>query len=141
MRQPKQPKIVGCVDEHGELHAGVPVMCYPKSTSIYGNEWMQSSQSFQRELAKRKDVTGEVLRVYLYLSSRLDYENVIRVPQVEIAEELDLQPSNVSRATRKLVEIGVLIPGPQPSSWRLSTMVGWKGKVTTLRKAHLELVK
>lgn len=142
MRKPKQTTVVACVDAQGEVHDGVPVLCYPKVKSIYGNEWMQTSQEFQRELAKRKDVTGEVLRVYLFLNSVLDFENVIRVPQTVIAKELDLQPPNVNRAIRKLIELGILIKGPQPSSWRLNTNVGWKGKVANLnRRAHLELVR
>lgn len=132
----KRTQLVGYLDDQGELHEGVPVLCNKKVQSPYGSAWMQINQDFLRELAARKDVTGEVLRVFLYLNSRLDFENIIRVPQVEIAKALGLQPQNVHRAIKKLVEIGVLIPGPIASSWRLNPHAGWKGKVTHLRQAH-----
>lgn len=146
----KTPKIVGYVDEHGEVHHGmIPVFVGQKVVSPYGANWMQVNQNFLRELALRKDVTGEVLRVFLYLNSRLDFENLIQVPQVEIAEELNLTKQNVNRSIKQLEDLGILIRGPKvgrSSSWKLNPNAGWKGKVTHLRAAqrehpHLELVK
>ena len=108
---------------------------------------MQVNQQFLEEFASRKDVTGEVLRVFLYLNARLDFENIIQVPQVEIAERLGLQPQNVNRSIKRLEELGIIIRGPKvgrSSSWRLNPQAGWKGKVVHLREAqrqHLERVK
>lgn len=144
----KTPKIIGYVDEHGELHQGmIPVFIGRKISSPYGSSWMQINQDFLKELASRKDVTGEVLRVFLYLNSRLEFENLIQVPQVEIAEDLDLNKQNVNRAIKQLEDLGIIIRGPKvgrSSSWRLNPQAGWKGKVVHLREAqrqHLELVK
>ena len=84
---------------------------------------MQVNQQFLEEFASRKDVTGEVLRVFLYLNARLDFENIIQVPQTEIAERLGLQPQNVHRAIKQLEALGVIIRGPKvgrSSSWRLN---------------------
>jgi DNA-binding IclR family transcriptional regulator len=92
-------------------------------------------------------VGAEVLRVFLYLNARLDFENIIQVPQLEIAEKLGIKRQNVYRATRQLEDLGIILRGPKvgrSSSWRLNPNAGWKGKVTHLRQAqrhHLELVK
>ena len=108
---------------------------------------MQVNQQFLEEFASRKDVTGEVLRVFLYLNARLDFENIIQVPQTEIAERLGLQPQNVHRSIKRLEELGIIIRGPKvgrSSSWRLNPQAGWKGKVVDLREAQrqqLEIVK
>ena len=114
---------------------------------LMGSSWMQVNQQFLEEFASRKDVTGEVLRVFLYLNARLDFENIIQVPQTEIAERLGLQPQNVHRAIKQLEALGVIIRGPKvgrSSSWRLNPQAGWKGKVVHLREAQrqqLEIVK
>ena len=108
---------------------------------------MQINQHFLEEFAARRDIGNEVLRVFLYLNARLDFENIIQVQQTEIAERLGMQPPNVHRAIKKLEELGVILRGPKvgrSSSWRLNPNAGRKGKVTNLRQAqrhHLELVK
>ena len=100
---------------------------------------MQINQQFLEEFSSRKDVTGEVLRVFLYLNARLDFENIIQVPQIEIAERLGLQPQNVHRSMKRLEELGIILRGPKvgrSSSWRLNPQAGWKGKVVHLREAQ-----
>lgn len=102
---------------------------------------MQVNQDFLREFSARRDVTGEVLRVFLYLNARLDFENVIQVPQIEIAEELGLQYQNVHRAIKRLEDLGIILRGPKvgrSSSWRLNKNAGWKGKIANLRSAERE---
>ena len=140
----RKRKIIGCVDEHGELHQGIPVFCRTKIHSPYGENWMQINQHFLEEFAARRDVGLEVYRVFMYLNARLDFHNIIRVPQVEIAKALGMRAPDVSRAVKKLVDLGILIPGPVASAWRLNPQAGWKGKVVDLREAQrqqLEIVK
>lgn len=60
------------------------------------------------KLAIDPDLDGVDLRVFLYLFSRLDFDNHIRVPQVEIAEALGRRTEHISRSIRKLKEKGVL---------------------------------
>ena len=55
-----------------------------------------------------------------------------------------MHKQSVHKAVKKLVDLGILIPGPVASAWRLNPQAGWKGKVVDLREAqrqHLELVK
>ncbi|MEZ5581141.1 MAG: hypothetical protein R3F40_18080 [Candidatus Competibacteraceae bacterium] len=135
-------KIIGCVDEHGELHQGIPVFCRTKIHSPYGENWMQINQHFLEEFAARRDVGLEVYRVFMYLNARLDFHNIIRVPQVEIAKALGMQSAECYQG--QLVDLGILIPGPVASAWRLNPQAGWKGKVVDLREAQrqqLEIVK
>ena len=74
----KKKNILGYVDDEGELHTGmIPVLVGRRIDSPYGVRWMQVNQDFLKELATRRDVTGEALRVFLYLNSRLDFENII----------------------------------------------------------------
>jgi DNA-binding MarR family transcriptional regulator len=132
------------VDEHGELHQGIPVFVGPRSHSPYGESWMQINQHFLEEFAARRDVGLEVYRVFMYLNARLDFHNIIRVPQVEIAKALGMHKQSVHKAVKKLVDLGILIPGPVASAWRLNPQAGWKGKVVDLREAQrqqLEIVK
>ena len=49
---------------------------------------MQINQTFMEEFAARRDVGLEVYRVFIYLNARLDFRNIIRVPQTEIAKAL-----------------------------------------------------
>lgn len=133
-------KLIGYIDHHGQIHEHVvPVLVGHKIQSPYGYSWMQINQQFLKEFASRRDLGNEVLRVFLYLNARLDFENVIQVPQVEIATDLGMQRQNVNRAIKVLEREGILLRGPKvgkSSSWRLNPQAGWKGKVVHLREAQ-----
>lgn len=135
-------QIIGYVDDRGEFHPGmIPVFVGRKINSPYGVRWMQINQDFLKELATRKDVGGEVLRVFLYLNARLEFENLIQVPQIEIAQELRMHKQAVNRAIKRLENLGIIIRGPKvgrSSSWRLNPQAGWKGRIVNLRKAQRE---
>ncbi len=143
----KPVDLVGYIDSNGEVHDGVKsYLCGDKIVSPFGDLWMQTNQAFLIEFAARRDVTGEVFRVFLYLNGRLDFQNIIRVPQVEIAKDLSLTRQSVNRAIKKLETMGILLRGAkvgQTVSWRLNPNAGWKGKVVDLREAqktHLQLI-
>ena len=99
------------------------------------------------ELSKDRDLTGEHWRVLSYLFAKLDFENLIQVTQSEIAKELNIQTSHVSRSIKVLTDKKIIIRGPnigRSSSFRLNPYFGWKGKVSNLKEAqkrHLELIK
>src|SRR3954469_2179874 len=125
---------LGMVDlDTGEmLNEGVPVWVGVKARSPYGRRWMAMNQHFLEEFAARKDVGLEAHRVFWFLNARLDFDNLIQVPQTEIAQVLGMHRQHVNRAIRQLEELGVIIRGPKvgrSSSWRLNPNAGWKGKV------------
>jgi DNA-binding MarR family transcriptional regulator len=137
----------GQVDlDTGELFDGVVVLVGRKIKSPYGKQWMAMNQKFLEEFAARKDVHAETLRVFLYLNARLDFENLIQLPQVEIAEALSMERQNVNRAMSQLEELGIIFRGPKvgrSSTYRLNPMAGWKGKVKNLKPAiarHLKTI-
>ena len=91
-----------------------------------------SNQFALEEIAKDKELVGEALRVFLYVCSRLDFENYIQIPQMEIVKDLDMDKSNVSKAMSLLETKGILLRGPRVGKvyvWRLNPHYGWKGKV------------
>jgi hypothetical protein len=138
-------KRLGMVDlDTGEvLEGGVPVWFGARPRSPYGNRWVAMSQSFLEEFAARKDVRGETLRVFLYLNARLDFENMIHLPMIEVAEALAMRRQNVNRAMRQLETLGVILRDPRTGrvgAYRLNPNAGWKGRVANLRK-RLELVE
>lgn len=72
----------------------------------------------------------KIAQVFLYLCSRLDFENFIQVPQAEIVEVLKMDKANVSKAVKMLVEKGILIRGPKVGhsyAFRLNPNYGYKG--------------
>jgi hypothetical protein len=77
----------------------------------------------------------EAWRVFTYPNGRLDFENLIVVPQA------------VSRALRLLVAKGIIVRAPQTgniTALRLNPHYSWKGKVRNLRQArqtHLQLIE
>lgn len=136
---------VGGVDlDTGEVFQGVPVWVGPKIRSPYGRRFYMSSQDALEALAKDPDMTGQAYRVFLYLCSRLDFENFIQVPQTEIAEELDIGRNRVSEAVALLERKHILLRGPKvgrASVFRLNPDFGWKGKVSNLNAARAERLK
>lgn len=132
--------VLRSVDERtGEIMDGVAVWVGPKIKSPYGRSWFMQSQDAILTLAQDKELAGRPTRVLLYLLARLDFENFIHVPQVEIGQALELRAPHVSTAVRLLEDKGILIRGPKVGrsfGWRLNPNFGWKGKVRHLRDAR-----
>lgn len=102
----------------------------PKKRRLEGDFVMATQDGFLR-LARDPDLTGEDHRVlYIYLAN-LDFENFLQISQSYIATDLGMKKENVSRATRKLVDKGILIKGlkvGRHQTYRLNAFYGWKGK-------------
>jgi hypothetical protein len=140
---------LGVIDlDTGELlDSGVPVWFGRKVRSPYAR-WVAMNQDFLQEFAARKDVGLEDWRVFIYLNARLDFENLIHVSQVEVADALGMKRQNVNRSMLKLERLGVILRGPKTgrvTAWRFNPNAGWKGKVRQLRTAldvhHLQVVQ
>ncbi|MBR1398521.1 MAG: helix-turn-helix transcriptional regulator, partial [Selenomonadaceae bacterium] len=52
---------------------------------------------------------GEQLSVLLYLLSKMEYDNYLRVPQKTIAEKLNMTQSHVSRAMKLLKDMNIIV--------------------------------
>ena len=89
-------------------------------------------------------MTGETMKVLMYLFGKLDFENFIQQSQIDIAEGLGMQKQNVSRAMRVLTSKQIVLEGPKvgrSKCFRLNPNYGWKGKVKTLQEARREQLK
>jgi len=102
-------------------------------------------ESFEH-IAKDPDLSGQPTRVFMYLLSKLDWENHIALVQADVAEGLGIGRNKVSEAMALLVRKGIVLQGPKlgrSASYRLNPHYGWRGSVSNLEKAraeHLRLV-
>lgn len=93
-------------------------------------------QNTLADLAKDRELTMEPTKVLLLLLSKLDFENFIHVGQQNIASELGMDKSSVSRAMKMLTEKQIILVGPKQGRlkcYRLNSNYGWKGKVRNLQ--------
>lgn len=128
-------KKVASVDQKtGEVLDGVIVYCAIKRNP-YSKGWVMNSQEALELLALDKDLTKESLRILMFLMARLDFENWIQITQNEIANTLDINKGNVSKAVSLLEAKDILLRGPKVGrsyAFRLNPNYGWKGKVKNL---------
>jgi DNA-binding MarR family transcriptional regulator len=131
--------------ETGEIQEGCMVWI-PHRPKIKERFFM-GFQDALIEIAKDPEITQEPHKLLLFLFGHLDYENYIHISQKEMAEELGMQTSHVSRAMSLLCRkhIVELAPGTgRTKCYRLNPHFGWKGKVTNLneaRKKQLHLIQ
>lgn len=116
----------------GEVQEGTLLWVPKKARSQFGRDWFQMAQDTLKVLNQHRKTLGmEGMAVFNALLSRLDFENFIQVSQTEIAAELQMRPSNVSRAIKKLIEHGFLKTGPKVGkshTFQLHPELAWKGK-------------
>ncbi|PHM49104.1 helix-turn-helix domain-containing protein [Xenorhabdus sp. KK7.4] len=75
------------------------------------------------------ELNHEQTKVLMILLADLDYENYIQVAQIDVANALKMQKTNVSRAVKNLIEFGVILEGPKigrSKTYRLNPQFGWK---------------
>ncbi|NDW60060.1 hypothetical protein G0P98_26660 [Yangia sp. PrR004] len=115
----------------GEVLDGTMVYVPAKKRSPFGKDWFAMAQSALAFLAKhRKEIGEEGFAVFCTVASRLDYENFIQINQAALARDMDMKPSNFSRAMKRLVDLEIIIKGPRvgvSQTYRLNPSVGWKG--------------
>lgn len=119
----------------GEDLGGFVAVIRPKKKSSFQRHFTMNQDML---LTMAKELNAEQLRVLLALLSELDYENYIQIAQIEVANNLEMQKTHVSRAIKGLVESGVIFEGPKigrSKSYRLNPNYGWKGTVSNHQKA------
>ena len=101
-----------------------------QKTRIYGGGWVAFYQKSLEHISKL-GLTGEQLNVFLALMSKLDFENYIRISQMDLAKKLNIKQPQVSRAIRRLLEEDIICQGPRAGlckTYILNPNVGIKGK-------------
>jgi CRP-like cAMP-binding protein len=87
----------------------------------------KKARQIHRALAMDTELDGVDLRVFLYLTASLDFENFLQVPQLQIAEALGRRKEHITRSMGKLKAKGVVIAGPKvgrSAVWRLNPDYG-----------------
>ena len=136
----KQGKLEGYEDTYTGEKYGFPVIVGRK-INPYSQGWVMNSQEGMRILAKDKDIKAETHRVLWFIGGILDFENWVHISITEIAQELDMQRSSVSRAIKLLEKKEIILRGPKVGrshTFMLNPYFGWKGKVKNLEKYREE---
>lgn len=118
--------------ETGEVLRGFPVF-FPRKF-IFQERFFMLFQDQIGELATDREMTGESLRLLMFLFSKMDFENYVYISQMEIAEQLAIARSSVCRAMKLLVEKKVVIVSGKGMNkrYRLNPIYGWKGKIRNM---------
>jgi hypothetical protein len=87
----------------GEGLEGIPVIGKVRRKRRWTNEFFLAVQSGIERLATHPELTHDARRVFLYMASRVQWENAVSLSQQQIAEGLGIGPARVSRAIKVLV--------------------------------------
>lgn len=125
----------------GEILEGVSVF-FHKKHNPYPEGWTMNSQFAAGFVAKDKDFKLETHRVLWALLENLTWENWSILTLTSIAEELEMQRPNVSKAVKLLEKKGIIIRGEKMGKsykWRLNPEFCWKGDTDKLSEASDDL--
>jgi DNA-binding MarR family transcriptional regulator len=139
-------RVAALVSEQGELFktADFDVLVVPRVRHRLKEGWFMQFQDALLRIAQDRDLWGAPRAVLDMLMSRLDFENHILLRQSEVAEKLGMDKATVSRSIAKLEKAGYIERGPKIGrayAYKLSLLVGWKGKVRTLKEAQTRSTK
>jgi len=121
--------------ETGEHVGGFVAVIRPKQKSPFQRHFTMNQDAL---MILAKKLNGEQFKVLMVMLADLDYENFIQIAQSDIALALDMQKTNVSRSVKALLDVGVIVEGPQigrSRSYRLNEQFGWKGTVPNHKRA------
>jgi hypothetical protein len=118
----------------GEAVDGFVAVIKPKVKSSFERHFTMNQAAL---LSIAQTLNHDQTRVLLALFAYLDYENFIQVPQIEIAEQLNMHKQHVNRAVKALIANEIILDGPKigrSKSYRLNPNYGWKGSVSNHKK-------
>lgn len=99
--------------------------------------WFMAFQDAFESLAVDRDISGQTMKILIYMMSRLNFENYIALEQKEIVEKLGIHKSDVSSSIKILSDKGILEKGPRLGkswSYKLNPFYAWKGRVKNLKE-------
>jgi len=122
----------------GERIEGYIAVLQPKTKNGFTRHFTMNQDALD---ILADNLRGSEFRVLMKLLKWLDYENLIQIQQIEIAQELKMEKQHVNRSINKLIEVGILLKGPKigkSCSYRLNPNFGWKGTAKNHQKALKE---
>ncbi|HGC1607772.1 helix-turn-helix domain-containing protein, partial [Escherichia coli] len=96
--------------ESGEELGGFVAVIRPKQKSSFQRHFTMNQAAL---ITIANELNHDQIRVLMALLADLDYENYIQVAQIDIADALKMQKTNVSRAIKNLIDFGIIIEGPR----------------------------
>jgi len=113
----------------GEEMDGTIVYVPPKRKNGFKEGWVAMPQHNAFEKLAKGDFGLHVHRVWHALMANVDYENIIRRSQRQIALEIGMEPSHFNRAVKQLCDEGMFIKYKvdERTELRLNPEYGWKG--------------
>lgn len=93
-------------------------------------DFMFLFQEGVKHIAHDRKLTGESLRVFLFILTNLEFNNLIIKKQPDIAREMGLHSSAVGRAFRILAKRGMIHDTRETDGtrvWNLDINIGWRG--------------
>lgn len=124
---------LGTIDlDTGEIYErGTVAVLMPRPKDPFGDRWLKMSQdAIEALFHRRKELGVEAFGVLMYFLGRLDFENLIQISQADIAKTGGMKRPHVSRAIKKLINLGIVLQGPKigiSRTYRLNPNFGWKG--------------
>lgn len=122
---PKDKEFTAIIGEDNQVKA---YLTKPKRNNLGGN-WVAVFLDALAWLAEQA-LPNEQYRVLMYLMSKLDFDNYIRVTQSSLGEALNIKQGNVSRAMKGLLERKIIIEGPRAGTaktYRLNPHMAHRG--------------
>ena len=144
MKRKGASKRLGTIDlDTGEIFEdGVPVWVGAKIR--WHEDFTMTFQDAVQEIARDKDMTHQMLRVWMMMVGKMSFENWVTVPQKEFSDALNMPKQNVSRAIKGLIEKGLILKGPKmgrTTAYKLNSYYAWKGKIKHLERDRMSQVK
>lgn len=101
--------------------------------------WVMLFQDDFESIVDNKNISKASLRVLLKLMCKMKFGNKISIRQSELANELGLYPSDVSKAIKQLSNEGIIACETKVSNvkeYALTKHYAWKGSVESYQKAQ-----
>lgn len=122
---PKEKEYTAIIGEDDEVKA---YLTRPRKNYL-GVSWVAVFQDALSWLAT-ENLQNQEYRVLMYLMSKLDFENYLRVTQTSIAKALNMKQPAISRAIRGLLDHDIIITGPHSGTaktYRLNPRMAYRG--------------
>ena len=123
---PREKEYTAIIGEDDEVKA---YLVKPRKNRL-GVNWVAIFQTALEWLAT-ENLQNQEYRVLLYLMSKSDFENYLRITQTNIATALKMKQPAVSRAMRGLLAHDIIITVPhvgKAKTYRLNPRMAHKGK-------------
>ena len=123
---PKEKEYTAIIGENNEVMGYINK---PRKNCL-GVNWVAVYQTALEWLAT-ENLQNQEYRVLMYLMSKLDFENYLRITQSSIANALKMKQPAVSRAMKGLLAHDIIITGPKvgtSKTYRLNPRMAYKGR-------------